>query len=52
MPRWSYKNTVNNIQANISPLEATTAGPEYFNIVKAQEKDLNNFMKMIEVLKD
>ena len=42
MPRCQHKNTINNSQDNMSPLEPsnpTTAGPEYSNIAEAQDKD-------------
>jgi hypothetical protein len=43
MPRCQHKNTINNTQDSIFPLEfnnPTTTGPEYYNIAEAQNKDL------------
>lgn len=51
-----YKNTINNSQDNVSPLQPRkpmTSGPEYSNIVGTQDKDLKIvFMSKIEALKE
>jgi hypothetical protein len=42
MSKYQLKDTINNIQDRMSPLEPkyiTTAGSVYSNIVEAQEKD-------------
>ena len=55
MPKWQHKSTVSSSQGKMFPTEPCylmTAGPEYFNIAEAQEKDLKtNYMKKIESLK-
>lgn len=56
MPRQQCRNTINNNQDNLFPLEPnnlTTAAPEYFNVSEGQRKDLKaSFMHMIEAHKE
>lgn len=47
----NVKNTTNNRQDNLSPLELSN--PEYSSTAEAHDKDLKMaFMNMIEVLKE
>lgn len=49
--RYQYKNTVNDYQNNVSPVEPsnlTTVGPEKSNIAEVQESDFKiAFMNML-----
>lgn len=54
MPRLQYKNTINNSQCEMFPLEPknpTTVVPENCNIAEAPEDLEIAFIKMIEALK-
>jgi hypothetical protein len=45
MPRYQHKNTIDNSQDNMSPMEPsnpTTAGPEYCNMAEAQNESLKS----------
>ena len=56
MPRCQCKNTINNSQGNMTPLQPsypTMVRSEYFNTAEAQENDFgNNFMKRTDILKE
>lgn len=56
MPRHQHKNTDNNSQDNMSPLEPSnsiTVGPEICSIVEAQHKICEMaLMNRLEILKD
>jgi hypothetical protein len=53
MTRGQCKNTINNSQSNLAPLEPsyhTTVSPGYYNIVEAQENYPKfNLINMIEI---
>lgn len=55
MPRGQFKNTINNNQGTMSPLEfnyPVSESLEYANTTEEQENDLiSSFMKMIMLFK-
>lgn len=56
IPKLQCKNTVNNVQGNMSPPKPSqpiTARLEYFNTPETQESNAKtNFITIIDVLKD